>query len=61
MALTVSMCPKCIHFREGKKRNKLRCCEAFPEGIPIDFLFETEQKKIDCHKGIRYELKHEKR
>lgn len=31
------------------------CCEAFPEGIPIDFDYSKIKKVKECNNGIGYE------
>ncbi len=50
-------CPCCKHFHENKDRNSLLCCNAFPEGIPTEYLFGPIQVRSipECGNGYKYE------
>lgn len=51
--LTLPKCMMCDNFTEDKKDNIMRC-KAFPDGIPKDILWESEEK--ECNKGIKYKF-----
>lgn len=54
-------CETCKHMKEEKKDGWIPCCDAFPEGVPDNYLFS----KVDvtelgeCANGIRYEADEE--
>lgn len=37
------------------------CCEAFPNGIPLDFDYSKVKMSKECNNGIGYEQKDEKK
>ena len=54
--ICINDCGNCKHIRpliDGW----LDCCDAFPEGIPIDFDYSSTKKKKICNNGIGYEPK----
>jgi hypothetical protein len=53
--IVFSDCDNCIHKR--KKEGWLPCCDAFPEGIPIDFDDSKVKELNECNNGIKYEHK----
>ena len=50
MSLSLPKCDFCKHYHEDKKK---MCCDAFPEGIPLEVIGESEEK--ECANGIKYE------
>lgn len=53
MSVIFSCCVECEHLIK-KEDPKDLCCEAFPNGIPNDKLFHTDEQEI-CNNGIKYE------
>ena len=51
MTLKMQKCDFCRHFHMDNRERS--CCDAFPEGIPINKMFEDEEK--ECNNGIKYE------
>lgn len=49
-------CTKCVHKRALKDGWRF-CCDAFPEGIPLDFNYGSVKEKKECNNGIGYEEK----
>lgn len=48
-------CDKCIHQR-GNIDGWKCACDAFPDGIPEDILFEADISKLKiCNNGMGYE------
>lgn len=50
-------CPSCIHCKDRDNHNAPLCCDAFPKGIPFDYLFGPVQVKNlnECNNGYKYE------
>lgn len=47
-------CDSCIH-RRGKVDGWKCACDAFPDGIPVDFMFMLDpSKQKECNNGIGY-------
>lgn len=51
--MEVPKCMFCNHFIDNDAANALPACEAFPNGIPHDKMWESEE--ADCNNGIKYE------
>lgn len=43
----------CNHFFDDADEKALPKCKAFPEGIPHDTMWETDEK--ECNNGIKFE------
>lgn len=53
MSLRLPLCDFCKHYTGGKETPGM-CCEAFPDGIPIEKIkFDDDGK--ECAKGIGFE------
>ena len=52
MSLSLPKCDFCKHYFYDKE-NKKECCEAFPEGIPLDAMKKDED--AECSNGIKYQ------
>lgn len=50
MSLKLPKCDFCKHYIDGKEK---MCCDAFPEGIPLDKISNDESE--ECANGIKYE------
>lgn len=50
-------CPCCVHCKDRIDKSKPLCCDAFPEGIPFDYLFGPVQVTMlkECNNGFKYE------
>lgn len=46
-------CDNCIHKRE-KISNECFPCDAFPEGIPLDYYIYDRSDKKECNNGIGF-------
>ena len=54
--ICVNDCGKCMHNRpliDGWRS----CCDAFPEGKPLDFDYRNLKDRKDCNNGIGFEPK----
>ena len=51
--MEVPKCMFCNHFIDNDDVNALPTCKAFPNGIPQDKMWESEE--TDCNNGIKYE------
>lgn len=49
---TLPKCIFCKNFIDEKKEDGM-ICDAFPEGIPDDIMWESEEN--ECNNGIKYE------
>ena len=62
MSVTFSACTECKRFNyEKTKENGFSYwCEAFPNGIPLDFMFrKNPDLSKECNSGIGYVLEEE--
>jgi hypothetical protein len=50
MSLSLPKCDFCKHYREEGKQ---MCCDAFPDGIPLEKMNADESE--ECKNGIKYE------
>ena len=50
-------CPCCVHCKDTGDIKAPLCCDAFPEGIPNDYLFGPVQVTLlkECNNGYKYE------
>lgn len=50
-------CPSCVHCMDNDDINTPLCCDAFPDGIPVDYLFGPVQVTMlkECNNGFKYE------
>jgi hypothetical protein len=54
MSVIFSNCMDCEHFQRVDEDRKY-ICSAFPEGIPLKYMFRKEQKEDDeCNNGIKF-------
>jgi len=51
MSLSLPKCDFCQHYHD--ERTDKMCCDAFPEGIPLDVM--TQDEDVECADGIKYE------
>lgn len=51
MSLTLPRCDFCKHYHDGKGK---MCCEAFPDGIPMEKMWSDEENE-KCANGIKFE------
>ncbi len=49
-------CAECKHILPLKD-GWLICCEAFPEGHPMNFDYSNLKQRNECNNGIRFEQK----
>ena len=49
----------CKHQRDKLLDGWIPCCDAFPEGIPLDFKFGKVKEMKECNNGIGFEKKEE--
>lgn len=56
-SIIIPDCPCCKHCHDCAEINEPLCCEAFPDGIPKDYLFGPVQVKdlVECKNGYKYE------
>lgn len=52
MSLRLPKCDFCKHYHEELNNGK-ECCDAFPDGIPLNKMNFDENE--DCNNGIKYE------
>ncbi len=50
MSLTLPKCDFCKHYIDHKGK---MCCDAFPDGIPLQAMVADENE--ECKNGIKYE------
>lgn len=53
MSLRVPICDYCKHYKDDAGIRE-RCCEAFPEGIPLARM-RLEDDGTECANGIKFE------
>lgn len=54
MSVIFSNCMECGHFPKVDENGKC-ICDAFPNGIPLNYMFRKEQnKKDECNNGIKF-------
>lgn len=51
----VTDCIYCKHQREELLDGWRPCCDAFPEGIPMDFNYSKVKDLKECNNGIGFE------
>jgi len=51
ISLKLPICDFCTHYINGQGK---MCCEAFPEGIPMERILLEDDGK-ECANGIKYE------
>lgn len=53
----IPLCPSCVHCRDRSNKNNPLCCDAFPKGIPVEYLFGPVQvtKLKECNNGFKFE------
>ena len=54
--ISVIDCQNCIHERPLKDGWQC-CCDAFPDGVPMEFNFGAVKGSEECNNGIGYEEK----
>lgn len=50
-------CYNCIHDRDYMIDGWIPTCDAFPDGIPMDFPYGKVKELKECNNGIGYEVK----
>ena len=55
--ICISDCSKCKHQRKDLLDGWRPCCDAFPNGIPLDFKFGKVKEMKKCYNGIGFEEK----
>lgn len=50
---------ECKHQRDKLLDGWIPCCDAFPDGIPLDFKFGKVKEMKECNNGIGFEKKEE--
>lgn len=53
--ICISACVDCIHRRDYKKDGWIPTCDAFPDGMPLDFDIGKVKELKECNNGIGYE------
>lgn len=53
MSLRAPVCDYCKHYIDNPDLKRM-CCEAFPEGIPLERM-RLEDDGTECSNGIRFE------
>lgn len=57
--ICISACVDCIHRRDYKKDGWIPTCDAFPDGMPLDFDIGKVKELKECNNGIGYEVAEE--
>lgn len=52
MSLRLPICDYCKHYHE--QNEELMCCDAFPDGIPVEKMRMIDDGK-ECNNGIHFE------
>ena len=52
-------CDLCRHVLKEKRDGWIPTCKAFPEGIPIDYVYGRPADLSECNNGIKFEPKEE--
>ena len=55
--ICISDCFECKHQRDKLLDGWIPCCDAFPDGIPLDFKFGKVKEMKECNNGIGFEKK----
>ena len=55
--ICISDCFECKHQRDELLDGWRPCCDAFPNGIPMDFDYSMVKKTKECNNGIGFEPK----
>lgn len=50
MSLSLPKCDFCKHYHEDSES---MCCDAFPNGIPLEKISDDES--VECANGIKFE------
>lgn len=53
MSLSLIKCDYCKNLHEEVKNRY--CCDAFPDGIPLDKMKLLSEKDEECNNGISFE------
>lgn len=53
MSIKMPICDYCKHYIDDSKNGKM-CCEAFPDGIPLEKI-RLEDDGTECVEGVRFE------
>lgn len=53
----ISDCCECKHQRYELLDGWRPCCDAFPDGIPLDFKFGKAKEMKECNNNIGFEKK----
>lgn len=53
--ICIDGCSICKHIRDEKIDGWISTCDAFPNGIPLDFMDKNVTKMPKCNNGIGYE------
>lgn len=51
----ISDCCECKHQRDELLDGWRPCCDAFPDGIPLDFKFGKAKEMKECNNNIGFE------
>ncbi|MBQ9941831.1 MAG: glutamyl-tRNA amidotransferase [Christensenellaceae bacterium] len=55
MSVTFPICSDCKHEEYLENEGKI-VCKAFPDGIPLDFMFrKSPDEKEMCNNGVKFE------
>lgn len=53
----ISDCCECKYQRDELLDGWIPCCDAFPDGIPLNFKFGKAKELKECNNGIGFEKK----
>ena len=55
-SIVIPDCPSCIYFHNCADKSIPICCDAYPSGIPNDYLYGPVQVKSlkECNNGLKY-------
>lgn len=51
----IPLCTSCVHRRDFLINGWIPSCDAFPDGVPMDFDEKSIDKTKECNNGIGYE------
>lgn len=57
--ICVNDCGFCKHIKDEKLDGWRPCCDAFPNGIPLDFDYSKVKEVQKCNNDIGYEPKND--